>query len=111
MKPVPMESLVSTFSPERQEKIAARAEQLAAEYKALPDVRRSRGLTQHEVAGRVGGRQEHVSRLEQRTDMKVSTLREYVRALGGDLHLIVSFPDGETVQLERIGGSDMLKGE
>ncbi|WP_460451813.1 XRE family transcriptional regulator [Alsobacter sp. SYSU BS001988] len=102
-KPVPMESVIASFSPERERKIAARAEQLTNEYKSLQDVRRSRGLTQREVAGRVGGRQEHVSRLEQRADMKVSTLREYVRALGGDLHLIVTFPDGETVQLDEIG--------
>jgi hypothetical protein len=35
-----------------------------------------------------------VYRLERRTDMHVSTLREFVKALGGRLELIASFPDG-----------------
>jgi hypothetical protein len=29
--------------------------------------------------------------------MKLSTLREYVRALGGDLQLMVTFPEGRSV--------------
>ncbi len=35
--------------------------------------------------------------------MKLSTLREYVRAIGGDLQLMVTFPEGETVRLKEIG--------
>ena len=36
-----------------------------------------------------------VSKLERRDDMYVSTLREYVKALGGELRLVASFPDAE----------------
>jgi Fe-S cluster biogenesis protein NfuA len=35
-----------------------------------------------------------VSKIERRTDMYISTLRAYIRAMGGDLE-IVKFPDGE----------------
>lgn len=36
-----------------------------------------------------------VSKLEHRDDMYVSTLREYVKALGGELKLVASFPDAD----------------
>jgi hypothetical protein len=37
--------------------------------------------------------QDAVSRLEQRSDLLISTLRNYVEAMGGDLQLIARFPD------------------
>ncbi|WP_256735132.1 hypothetical protein [Variovorax sp. dw_954] len=36
-----------------------------------------------------------VSKLERRDDMYVSTPRDYVMALGGELKLVASFPDGD----------------
>ena len=50
----------------------------------LRDIRKSRALTQEQVAKRLGGKQVYVSRLESRSDVKVSTLRDYVHALGGE---------------------------
>ena len=38
-----------------------------------------------------------VSRLEHRSNMLLSTLRSFVRATGGDLHLIATYPDAEPV--------------
>jgi hypothetical protein len=35
--------------------------------------------------------------------MKLSTLRQYVRALGGDLQLMVTFPGDAPVSLRDIG--------
>ena len=37
--------------------------------------------------------------------MKLSTLRQYINAIGGQLHLLVTFPEGEAVQLKDIGDS------
>jgi transcriptional regulator with XRE-family HTH domain len=67
---------------------------LIAEETALRDIRKSRALTQEQVAKRLGGKQVYVSRLKSRSDVKVSTLRDYVYALGGGLQLMVSFPEG-----------------
>jgi hypothetical protein len=39
--------------------------------------------------------QGNLSKLEQRTDMYVSTLRRYVEALGGELEIVARFPDRE----------------
>jgi transcriptional regulator with XRE-family HTH domain len=67
---------------------------------ALADLRESKGTTQVELANRLGVHQGNVSRLERRDDLYLSTLREYVKALGGELRLVVEFPDGEEVVIE-----------
>jgi transcriptional regulator with XRE-family HTH domain len=93
---VPYEKIFARFSPARQKKIKKRAAELIAEEFTLRDLRKAKQITQQEVAKRLSGRQVYVSRLERRADMKLSTLRQYVRALGGDLQLMVTFPgDGE----------------
>jgi transcriptional regulator with XRE-family HTH domain len=100
---VPYEKVFSKFPPARQRKIKARAAELIAEEYALRDLRLAKEVTQEQVAERLGGRQVYVSRLEKRADMKLSTLRNYVRAIGGDLQLMVTFPEGKAVKLRDIG--------
>jgi transcriptional regulator with XRE-family HTH domain len=68
----------------------------------LAQLRESLGLRQVEVAERLGTNQGGVSRLERREDLYLSTLREYVVALGGELELLASFPDGRRVRIESI---------
>ena len=60
----------------------------------LSELRRRLGRSQAEVAAAVGTSQSGVSRMEHQSDMHVSTLGEYVRALGGRLRLIVEHGDG-----------------
>lgn len=67
---------------------------------ALAELREARAITQMEMAGRLGIHQGNVSRMEHRHDLYLSTLREYVAALGGDLELVARFPDGEEIRLE-----------
>lgn len=100
---VPYERIFTTFPPARQRKIKRRASELIAEEFTLRDLRKAKQVTQEEVAQRLRGRQVYVSRLERRADMKLSTLREYVRALGGDLQLMVTFPGDAPVRLGNIG--------
>lgn len=94
-KSVPYEKVLAGFPLERRKRIKARAKELIAEEMALRDIRKSRALTQDQVAKRLGGKQVYVSRLEGRSDVKVSTLRDYVHALGGELQLMVTFPEDE----------------
>jgi hypothetical protein len=100
---VPYEKIFATFPRARQRKIKARAAELIAEELTLRDLRKAKQITQEEVAQRLSGRQVYVSRFERRADMKLSTLREYVRALGGDLQLMVTFPGDRPVRLRDIG--------
>lgn len=100
---VPVEETVRKLPAARQARIKARAAEIVAEELALRDLRKLRHVTQEEVAKRLGGRQVYISRLERRTDMKLSTLRSYVEAIGGELQLVVSFPEGMEVHLKHLG--------
>lgn len=53
----------------------------------LAQARKRAGLTQRQVAERLGISQADVSKLERREDVRVSTLRAYARAIGARLHL------------------------
>lgn len=86
--------LRARMSPESQARAAAQAEAMSVELQ-LADLRRTRDRTQVEVAQAMDREQAAISRLERREDMYISTLREYVRALGGELKLVASFPDAE----------------
>jgi Helix-turn-helix domain len=89
-----LKQVIAGLSPARKKHIKARAGELIAEEMALRDIRKSRAL-----AKRLGGKQVYVSRLESRSDVKVSTLRDYVHALGGELQLMVTFPEGVRVKI------------
>jgi transcriptional regulator with XRE-family HTH domain len=65
---------------------------------ALGELRGRRGHAQSEVAAVLGNSQANVSRIERQNDLCVSTLDEYVAALGGTLRILAEFPD-ETVEL------------
>jgi hypothetical protein len=51
--------------------------------------------------------QASISKIENRTDMLLSTLRSYVEAMGGRLRLIAEFRDGvaELLSIGEIGGT------
>ncbi len=88
------QELRAGMSREAQSRSAARAEAMLLAMQ-LHSLRKTRNLTQAEVAKTMQVEQASVSKLERRDDMYVSTLRAYVRALGGELKLVASFPDVE----------------
>ena len=65
----------------------------------LGELRRARGMTQDELAALLDVKQSAVSRLENRDDVRLSSLRSAVAALGGELRLQVKFPGGSSVRL------------
>lgn len=91
----------------RRRAIERRTTELIADELSLRDLRKALQLTQVEVADALGKRQNEVSRIEQREDLLLSTLREYVRSLGGELELVCTFKDREPV---RIKSDDFLPG-
>jgi hypothetical protein len=60
-------------------------------------LRQARQKTQVAIAERLKIGQGAVSRMEKQSDFLLSTLREYVGALGGQLELRVVFPDADFV--------------
>ena len=61
----------------------------------MHELRRARALTQQDLARSLNVNQPAVSKLEQRTDMYVSSLRSYIEAVGGRLKIVAEFPEGE----------------
>ena len=88
------QELRARMSPDAQARSAARTEAMLVEMQ-LQDLRKARNLTQVTVAKTMQIEQAAVSKLEHRDDMYLSTLRSYVKALGGELKLVASFPDAE----------------
>jgi transcriptional regulator with XRE-family HTH domain len=60
---------------------------------ALAELREARGVTQSELAAAMHVTQRNVSRVEHEDDVYLSTLSNYVAALGGRLKLAAEFPD------------------
>lgn len=56
---------------------------------SLEEIRRRAGFTQRDLGERMGITQSDVSKLERRDDVLISTLRRYVEAVGGNLHIEV----------------------
>jgi len=74
-------------TPERRVAIARKVSQELAAI-SLREIREASGKTQAEVAVEMDKVQAEISQLEQRDDVKLSTLRRYVRALGGTLEVV-----------------------
>jgi predicted XRE-type DNA-binding protein len=51
-------------------------------------------VSQVAIAAKLKVRQPTISKIERREDMNLSTLRRYVRALGGERQVMARFPDG-----------------
>jgi DNA-binding XRE family transcriptional regulator len=69
---------------------------------ALDELRAARQLTQEHLATLLNVNQSAISKLERRADMYVSTLADFIRAMGGELEIRAVFPEG-AVRLTRLG--------
>lgn len=65
---------------------------------SLAELRARRGQTQELLGAALEVSPARVSRIEHQKDVHLSTLEDYVRALGGTLEVTAVFPD-ETVML------------
>lgn len=102
---------MKTLDPTRKKKIEARAANLIAEEQTLRDLRHALRLTQERMAEFLKIRQDNVSRIEQRTDLLISTLRSYIEAMGGKLRLIAQFPDRPPVELSGFAAMENERGK
>lgn len=84
------------MSPERRDKIEERAQAMLISM-ALQELRQTRHLTQQDLANILKVNQAALSKMENQTDMRVSTLRKLLSAMGGTLKIIAEFPEGEIV--------------
>ena len=101
---------IKTLKQKMSREALARAEEQTKEMLAnlpLHELRAARRMTQQNLSQILGINQGAVSKLERRADMYVSTLRNFVTAMGGELEITARFPDG----LVRINQFEEIKAD
>ncbi len=93
--------LRAKMSPQARARVGARV-QAALREMPLNELRRALELAQKTVGDILGMSQPEVSKLEQRSDALISTVRRYVEAMGGQLDIIARFRDGD-VRITQFG--------
>jgi len=101
------DALVNRTTPK---KIRARAKRRTRELLAellLSELRQQAGRSQRELAKVLGIKQPSLSKLENQSDMQITTLRRIIEALGGALELRARFPDKDVLirQFTGAGGA------
>ena len=85
--------LRAKMSPESRARAETMTRQLLKEM-PLNELRRAHELAQTTIGELLGMSQPEVSKLEQRSDALISTVRRYVEAMGGELEIVAKFPGG-----------------
>lgn len=93
---------IARLPAKRRAQVKARAAELIAEELSLQDLRKAMNRTQVELARTLNVGQDTVSRYEQRSDMLLSTLKDYVEAMGGELDLVARFPNRRPVRIKAL---------
>lgn len=89
----PFADLKKKWSEDRRARNQARKAEIAVEYATLEELRVALGLSQEVLAQRLEVQQPAVSKLTGRSDMRISTLRDLIEAMGGELHVTAKFAD------------------
>ncbi|MBC8948497.1 MULTISPECIES: helix-turn-helix domain-containing protein [Xenorhabdus] len=89
--------LLAQESPEMQARVEKRVEQVSIKL-ALSQLRDELDMSQAELAAAMGVQQPSIARMENIDhDPRLSTLKRYVAALGGELSIDVTLPTGKRV--------------
>ena len=94
----PISELFDSLSPEDHVIINAKAANILTAIR-LSELRKQLGFTQAQVAQAMHIKQPTIAQLEKRGDVQISTLRQYLEILGGELGICAKFPDGSRVSL------------
>jgi hypothetical protein len=86
--------LLKTISADRRAKVSRRVKKTLASMH-LDELRKAREMTLTKLAETLKVNQGEISKIEHRTDLYISTLSEYVHALGGELEIRAVFPEGD----------------
>lgn len=86
--------LMDAMPPARRQEVERRFQKSVAAM-PLDALRKAREMTQLQLSEVLGVHQSEVSKIEHRADICVSTLIEYVEALGGHLEIRAVFADRE----------------
>jgi transcriptional regulator with XRE-family HTH domain len=92
-----LDHIIADLPSERRAKVEGRARELLGEEMALQQLRKARRLTQEQMARALNIGQDGISKLESRSDLLISTLRNYIEAMGGAFKIVAEFKEGSVV--------------
>ena len=85
-------------SPQFQAEVKRLKNEMMLDY-SLSQLREAMSVSQKEIAQRMAVSQPAVSKIENGSDTKISTIARYVKALGGTLALQISLPTGRALSI------------
>lgn len=94
--------VIAALPARRRKRVERRYRELKMEIEGLKELRRVAGKAQADIALALKVKQPTVSKIEKQTDMYLSTLRNYIRACGGELKLVVELPSRKTITLTEL---------
>ncbi|MBD2500147.1 transcriptional regulator [Anabaena azotica] len=92
----PYSELRKRMTPERRAENETRAKMMLLHLN-LMELKQSLALTNDNLENDLSVFDSAISELETQEDMQISTLSNYIKALGGSLKLVAEFPDKEIV--------------
>lgn len=95
-----LKELMAQQSAESQERVAAKVD-VIRRIVALNQLREELNISQTELAAAMGVKQPTVAKIEQPgNDPRLSTLKRYVSALGGEMSIDVTLPNGKRIAFQ-----------
>lgn len=92
-----LKALMAQQSPEARRRVAEKVEEMR-QIVALTQLREELNMSQSQLAVAMGVKQPTVAKMEQPdNDPRLSTLKRYVAALGGELSIDVTLPTGKRI--------------
>jgi transcriptional regulator with XRE-family HTH domain len=85
--------MMASLPDDQKQRIMEGTELLLAEHRLLQKLRRQRKVSQRDLAKLMSIRQPSLSQMENQEDIRLSTLKHYVEALGGKLEIRAMFDD------------------
>jgi transcriptional regulator with XRE-family HTH domain len=98
-----LQEIWESFPEQRKQRIEESYQQGKAEYLTLQELRKSLDKTQTDVATALNVRQVSVSDFEKGKDPRISTIQDFIEALGGNLEITARFPGRPPVILRGFG--------
>ncbi|MBB5753035.1 XRE family transcriptional regulator [Prosthecomicrobium pneumaticum] len=98
-----LDDIIAARLPDEQVAIEAHRDASKQHVEGLRELRQIAGKAQADIASALNITQPSVSKIEKQTDMHLSTLRNYVEAVGGELELTVKLPKRPALRIHHLG--------
>ena len=91
-----LDDYIAALPADRQQTINDKAKVLSQSIE-LAKLRKAKQLKQSELANLMGVSQANISKVESGKDIQLSTLQQYINALGGEVSITAKMPSGDVI--------------